>query len=91
MLECYNPSLDSFYIYLVDLPRKIIWMTFLDNSVDVSKAYDKFMRALTITDVILLVLSYIHSFETHVVVYDKLLRVLTTSKWSDLILNVRNG
>ena len=61
--------------------------TFFDYSFDFSKAYDKFMRALTIIDVIFLVFSYLHSFEMHALVYDKLLRALKESEWSDLILN----
>ena len=32
----YNPSLDPFHVYLVDLPRKITWTTFFDHSFDFS-------------------------------------------------------
>ena len=39
-LEGYNPSLDPFHNYLVDMPRKIIWTTFFDHSFVFSKAYD---------------------------------------------------
>lgn len=57
----YNPSLDLFHVYLVGLPRKIKCTIFFDHSFDFSEAYNKFMKALTIIDVVLLVLSYIHS------------------------------
>ena len=77
--EGYNPSLDPFHDYLVDMPRKIIWT--IDHSFDFSKAYDTFMRALTIIDVSLPVFSYIHHSRMHARVYDKLLRALTASEW----------
>jgi len=44
--ESYNPSLDPFHDYRVDLPRKIIWTTFFDHFSDFSKACDTFMRAM---------------------------------------------
>jgi len=78
--EGYNPSLDPFYDYLVDTPRKIIWTTFFGHSSDFSKAHDTFMRALTIIDGFLPMFSYIHPSRIHTGVYDKLLRALTTSE-----------
>jgi len=48
----HNPSLDPFHVYLVDLPKKIMCTTFLYHSFDFSKVDDKFMRALTIINVI---------------------------------------
>jgi len=75
--EGYNPSVDPFHNYLVDLPRKIIWTTFFNHSSDFSKAYDTIMRALPIIDVSLPVFSYIHHSRMHARVYDKLLRALT--------------
>jgi len=63
-----------------------MWTTFFDHSFDFSKAYNKFMRALTIIDVMLLVFSFLHSFKMHTLVHDKLLRALILSKWSELIL-----
>ena len=89
--ESYNLSVDPFHDYLVDLPRKILWTTFFDYSFNFSKAYDKFMKALTFINLILLVLSYTHFSKMHAMVYNKLLRALTAFEWSDLILNVRSG
>jgi len=65
-------------------PRSLI-------TVRIFKADDKFIRALTIIDVVLLVLSCIRSSEVYMLVCDKLLRALTTFKWSDLILIERSG
>jgi len=67
-----------------------MWISFFRHSFDFSKAPDKFKRALTIMDVVLLVFSYIHSFEMHALVYYELLRV-TSSRWSDFILNERSS
>jgi len=89
--EGYNPSINLFYEYLVDLPRKILWTTFFDHSFDFYKAYDKLKRALTFIDLILSVFSYIHFSEMHALMYHKLLQALTASKWSDLILNARRS
>ena len=75
----------------MDLPRKIMWTTVFDHSFDFSEACIKFMRALTIVDVNLLVFSYLHSSEMHALVYGKLLRALIVSEWSDLILNKRSS
>jgi len=80
MFEGYNPSLDPFHDYLVDMPRKIIWTTFFDHSFDFSKACDTFMRALTIIYVSLPVISYIHHSGMPAEVYDKFLRALTASE-----------
>ena len=79
-IEGYNPSLDPFHDYLVNMPRKIICTTFFDHSSDFSKAYDTIMRALTIIDVSSPVFSYIHHSRMHARVYDKLLRSLTASE-----------
>ena len=65
--------------------------SFLDHAFDFSIAFDKFKRTLTPFDPSLLVFSYSHSSDMHAITYDKLLRALTTSKWSDLLLDVRNG
>ena len=64
----------------MDLPQKIMYTTLFDHSFDFSKAHDKFMRVLTIIDRIILVFSYLHSFDMHALVYDKLLKVLTASE-----------
>jgi len=46
---------------------------------------------LIVINVVLLAFSCIGSFETHMLVCDRLLRALTTFKWSDLILIERSG
>jgi len=47
------------------------------------------MTTLSIIDVVLLVLSCIHSSEIHVLIHDKFLRALMAFEWNDLILNKR--
>jgi len=79
-VEGYNPSLNPFHDYLVDLRRKIIWTTFFDHSSDFAKECDTFMRIQTIIDVSLSVFYYIHHSGMHAEVYDKLLRALTASE-----------
>ena len=76
----YNPSLDLFHDYLLDMPRKILWTTLFDHSSDFLKAYDTIMRVLTVIDVSFPVFSYIHHSWMHAGVYDKLLRALITSE-----------
>ena len=78
--EGYDPPIDPFPDYLVDMPRKIIWTTFFDPSSDFSKAYDTVMRALTLIAVSFSVFSYIHHSRMHAGVYDGLLRALTASE-----------
>ena len=51
-----------------------------DHSTDFSKAFDKFRRALTITRTFTSECSYLHSFELHAQVFDKLLRALIASE-----------
>jgi len=42
----YDATLDPYYIYLVDKPRKIIWNPFFDFSFDFSLAFTLTKRAL---------------------------------------------
>ena len=58
-----NSSLNPFYAYLVDLPRKIMWTTFLNPCFDFSKAFDNFKRSLNIIDTIVILFSYLHDSE----------------------------
>ena len=83
----YNSSLDPYYAYLEDAPRKIMWSTFFDNTFDFSMAFSKFMRPLTFFASSFVVLSYLLHLEIHVVTYDKLLRALTTFKSRTRILS----
>ena len=38
----YNPSFDPYYAYLEHVPRKIMWSTFFDHTLDFSVAFDEF-------------------------------------------------
>jgi len=80
----YHPFFDPFDIYLVDL-SKILWITFFNHFFYFPKAYDKFVRALTIIGMVVLAFSYIHSSKMYVLVTNKLLRTFMTSKWCGLI------
>jgi len=86
----YHPSLDPYCAYLVDMPRKITWRTFFTNIFDFSMAFSAFKRPLTFIDLSFVVPSYLHHSEMHASTYDKLLRALTASEWSDLSLDVRS-
>jgi len=90
-IKGYNPSLDSHCAYLEDVPRKSTWSTFFDHTVDLSMVFDEFKRPLTLFDVSFVVFSYSHHSEMHAITYDKLLRALTASEWSDFSLDVRSG
>ena len=50
--------------------------TVFNHSFNFSKAYDKFMRALTIIDMVLIVLCYVHYSKMHTLAYFELLRAL---------------
>jgi len=89
-IQGYHPSLDSYCAYLVDLPRKITWCTFFTNIFDFSMAFTVFKRPLTFIDLSCVVPSYLHHSEVHASTYNKLLRALTASEWSDLSLDVRS-
>jgi len=52
-------------------------------------AVDEFKRPLTLFALSFLVF-YSHHFQKHAMTYDKLLRALTTSEWSNLICNARS-
>jgi len=67
----YNPSLDPYYAYLEDMPRKFGWTTFVEYDFDFSMAFDKFKRALTLFATSLLLFSYLHHFEMHAKAHDK--------------------
>jgi len=73
----YDAALDRYCIDLVDLPRKIMWNTFITFSFDFSMAFT--LRALIYFDFILCMLSYLQACEPHAVAFDKLKRALTMS------------
>jgi len=75
----YPTSLDPYYMYLVDAPRKIMWNTFFDLSFDFSIVCGLMRRALTFFNVLILMLSHYHACESYAVMFDKLLRALTES------------
>jgi len=57
-----------------------MWSTFYDNTFDFSMAFSMFKRLLTFFASSFVVLSYLHHSAMHAVIYDKLLRALTTSE-----------
>jgi len=77
----YNTSLDLYYMYLLDEPRKIMWNTFFDLPFDFSMAFDLLKKALSFFIVIILMLSYCHACESLVVTFDRLLHALITLIW----------
>jgi len=87
----YNPSFDPYCAYLEDMPRKIMWSPFFDHTFDFSMAFDEFKRPLTLFASPFIVFFYSDHYEMHAIIYDKLLRALTASKWSNLSLDARSG
>jgi len=87
----YNPSFDPYSANLEDVARKFTWSTFFDHTFDFSMAFDEFERPLTLFAPSFLVFSYSYYFEMHATIYDKLLRALTISEWTDLSLDARSG
>ena len=69
----YDAALDPYCIYLVDMPRKIMWNTFFDFSFDVSLVFTLLKRALTFFTLILYVLSQNQAWKPFVEEFDKLL------------------
>jgi len=86
-----HPSFDPYYAYLEDRYRRIMGNTFFDHGFEFSMAFDEFKRPLTLFAPSFLEFSYSHYSEVHAMIYDKLLRAVTTSKWSDLIWDTRSG
>jgi len=82
----YNPSFDLYCAYLEDVPRKIMRSTFFDYAFHFSMVFDEFKRLLILFAPTFLVFSYSHHSEMNATTYDKLVRALRTSEWSDLSL-----
>jgi len=87
----YNPSSDPYCTYLEDFLRKIMWSTFFPHTFNFSIVFGKFKRLLTSLASSFVVFSYLHHSEMHAITYDKLLRGLTASEWSNLSLDGRSG
>jgi len=68
-----------------------MWSIFFDDAFDFSVAFDEFKNPLTLFAPSFLVFFSSHHFEMHATTYDKLLRALTASEWSDLSLDVRSS
>ena len=69
----YDPLHDSYSSYLGSMPMKIMLTTAFHFFTDFSKAFDKFRGALTIISAFLFKYSYLHLFELHAQVFDKIL------------------
>ena len=87
-LRGYDHSIDPYYIYLEDLPRKIMWSTFFNPSYDFSKAIYKVKRILVVFGVIFVVSSYLSFSKLWSPKFDKLLCVLTMSAFISLVLRI---
>jgi len=72
----YSASLDTYFMYLVDTPRTIMWNTFFDFSFDFSMAFGLLKRALTSFVMLIFILSYSQACEPNALVSDKLLQAL---------------
>jgi len=68
----YDTALGSYYIYLVDKPRKIMWNTFFDFSFDFSMVSTLLKRAPTFFVLILCTLSYCEAWKSYAKEFDKL-------------------
>jgi len=77
----YSPSLDPYCLFLGNMPTKILFTIVFNHSTDFSKASDKFKRALTIISPFIFKCFYLHPYELHAQVFNKILRFLTASEW----------
>jgi len=82
----FNASLDPYYMYLEDLPRKITWTTFFNHPYNFSKAIDKVKRILNVFGMILVTNSYHLFSELWSQELDKLLHALTASDLTSRVL-----
>jgi len=83
----YDAALDPYCIDLVDLPRKIMWSTFLTFSFDFSVAFT--LRGLILFFVLIFMFSHCQACEPHAVAFDKLLRALTASNLRSRVVKVK--
>jgi len=86
-IGCYNPSVDPYFAFLADVPRKIMRSTFFDHTFDFSMAFDEFKRPLTLLALSFVVFSYSHHRKINAIIYDMLLRALTPSKLRTRLLS----
>ena len=78
----YDVAFETYCIYLVDKPRKIMWNTFFE----ISLAFTLVKRALTLFVMIICVLSHSQAWKPFVEGFDKLLCALTASEWRARVL-----
>jgi len=81
-LRGYDAALDPYCLYLVAKPRKIIWSTCLDFSIDFSMALT--LRGLILFFVLIFIFSHSHACEPHAAAFNELLRALTASDLNKL-------
>jgi len=82
----YDPSLNPYSLFLGNLPGKILFTIAFNHCTDLSKACEKFRRALTIILQFMFKFFYLHPSELHAQVFDKLLRALTASEWAPCVM-----
>ena len=87
-LRGYDPSIDPYYAYLDDLPRKITWTTFFSPFYDFSMGTDKVKRIPMPFGVVFIIASYLLFFELWSQEFDKLLRALMTSNLMSCVLKM---
>jgi len=68
----YDPFLDPDSLYLGNIPVKILFTIAFNYSIYFSKACDRFRGALTIISRFIFKCFYLHPFELHAKVFDKL-------------------
>ena len=84
----YDVSLDSYCVFLVDKPGKIIWNTFFAFSFHFSIGFAVMKRALTFFVVTIFMLSYFYAWKLYAKEFDKLLRALTMSDLMREVLKI---
>ena len=68
---------EPYCVHLEDVPRKIMWTPFFDHAFDFFMALSKFKKTLTLFNLSLLMVTYSHLAQLHVLRFDKLLLALT--------------
>jgi len=82
----YDPLIDYYYLCVGDLPRKVIWTTFLTPSHDFSIGFDKVKRVLIMFGAILVIASYLVLSKLWSQELDKLPRGLIASDLTSCVL-----
>ena len=84
----FNASLDPYYIYLENLPRKVMWTTFFNHSYDFSVGIYKVKRIPILFVVVFIIASYLLFSELWPQEFDKLLCALTMSNLKGRVLTL---